>query len=63
MPRLEILYLATAYGLHCRGVEFESRRVLKLFALHTVQKGSWAHQSSYPTGTGNCFPGSKDAGA
>jgi hypothetical protein len=56
--------IATGYGLDCRGLGVRFGVVAGNFSLlHRVQNGSGAHPASYPTGTGNSFPGGKPSGA
>jgi hypothetical protein len=50
--------IAIGYGLG--GMGSISVRSKKFSLLHSVQTGSGAHPTSYPMGTGNPVPGSKE---
>jgi hypothetical protein len=52
----------TSYRLDNRRVEFESQQGQEFSLLHVIQTSSEAHPVSFPTGTGDSFPGSKVAG-
>jgi hypothetical protein len=55
--------IALDYGLDDRGSRVRFPAGAGNFSLHRrVQNGSGAHPASYPTGTGDSFPGGKAAG-
>jgi hypothetical protein len=62
MSRDSVVSIATGYGLDDK----ESRSSTSgrgKNSLHVIQTDSGVHPTSYPVGTGSCFPGSKEAGA
>jgi hypothetical protein len=63
MSRDSAVGIATGYGLHGKGSEFESWREQEFSLLCVVKTGSGANPASYLMGTGCSFPGGKVGGA
>jgi hypothetical protein len=62
MSRDSIVGIATSYGLGSPRNRSLSSGGVKNF-LHIIQTGSGAHPATYPVGSGDSFPGDKEAGA